>query len=242
MKSVLSGLLFAAGIVAQGQVSTASGEVPSAGVRWEVVKPLKPSDVHVLELLFQGKLRRPDARGSCGAFDGHAGSYSDQLSEASALGFDLTCPRAELVLGAVALGGGVSADIQSGVGNAAVGAKGTSKVVYCGAESIATGKVGIALASQGAPIGVGGNIQLFGFGAGFSVSVTPDRPTAASQSLNEADSDGWRLGTSATVTITTSVDGAIDLIVGPSGADCRGFMEANAEGGAYVVFARIPPS
>jgi hypothetical protein len=129
------------------------------------------------------------------------------------------------------------ADIAAGVGNANVYAGGKSDVAYCAVTAHAQDEKTVNICSAGAPIGVGGQVQMFGFGGGFNAVVTPDQAAATSAALAGADSKGWLVGNQATVTIVTNTYGNISLV----GAASDGEISGEANGGARVVFKKVVP-
>lgn len=229
------------GLAGQEHVNNPSYGVPEQGLLYEVVKPLTPGNVTYAEISFGGKPRRPFAAGGCGSGDGHTGDYEGRFFDVSATGWVLTCPPAEQVVGIVQVSGRVTADIEQGIGNASVAASAAATVAYAGVIAKAEDTQAIAIASTGAPIGVGGSIQLFGTGGSFSVTVTPDQANEQSRVLNDVDTKGWRHGNAATVVMHATANGNINLVVPPSGADCSGSISGEATSGAYVAFTKLPP-
>ncbi len=238
--SVAVAMVAGGSAVAQAVTATPSYEVPQTELKWELLKPLKFDDASVVEIRFSGRPEGSECSGKAGpAGDAEPGpDLKDEFDEDCAMGWVLHVPNAEDAIGMAQVSGSVVADIEQGIGNAAVGARATGSVSYAGVQAEATDQQSIAIASDAAPIGVGGSVQIMGSGAGFSITVTPDRPTAQRQRLADVDSKGWRPANSATVLLEAVTVGNINLQVGPDGMACKGEVAGEAMAGAYVAFRR----
>lgn len=207
---------------------------PAAGLGWEVVAPLVSTNVTITELDYDGIPKKPTSSGSAEAPDNHTGDYQGSFSDTGAQGWIVSCPLADEVLGMASCTGHATADIVAGVGNASVYAGAKSEVSYGGVMADAIDEKAVAIGSAGAPVGVGGSIQMFGFGGGFNATVTPDQANAANAALSDSDTKGWKAGTSATVNINTKAYGNINL----TGPACNGSISGEAKGGRRSSSAR----
>ena len=209
---------------------------PDDGFNYEVVDPIKTTDVTITELEFKPLDRRASSGGAADSGSNPVGDYQAQFSDAAATGWIASCPTAGSVLGMCSVSGFASADIMAGVGNASVYSGAKSDITYGGALAHAQDERAVAIASANAPVGVGGGVTLFGFGGQFTATVTPDLPGGTTGPLAGADSKGWKPGNSATVVIVTKSFGSISL----SGAACAGSISGKAKGSALVVFRQTP--
>jgi len=217
------------------QVYTCPGE----DLSWECEDPLKEADATVEELEFDGIPKQPSSAGEAQSAEDHTGGYQDSFADNGARAWALSHPKATHVLGMASAQGYAKADITAGSGNASVYSGAKSEVAYGGVVALAQDEKFVAIASAGAPIGVGGTIQLFGFGGGFDVTITPDLATQSQAVLSKADQKGWQPGKTASVTLNTNTYGNINIMPSPQNANCAGEISGLAKAGAKVVFRAV---
>jgi hypothetical protein len=98
----------------------------------------------------------------------------------------------------------------------------------------------VAIASHAAPIGVGGEVTIFGIGGGFQFTVTPDLPGSTKAVLLAVDTEGWTKGNAATATLNNKTYGNVNLIPSAQSANCAGEISGEAKSGALVLFRQAP--